>query len=81
MQQYTVRNVPDAIDSALRERAGRERRSLNEIVIETLRRGLGVTDDTVQYSDLDDLAGMWQEDPVFDLAVAEQDRVDQDLWR
>lgn len=79
MQQYTVRNVPDAIDRALRERAGRERRSLNEIAIETLRRGLGVTDDTVQYSDLDDLAGTWQEDPVFDLAVAEQDRMDQDL--
>jgi hypothetical protein len=35
----------------------------------------------VRYSDLDDLAGSWVQDPVFDRAVEEMDTVDNELWR
>lgn len=39
--QYTIRNVPEALDEALR-RAARERgKSLNEVAIEALARGAG----------------------------------------
>jgi hypothetical protein len=31
--------------------------------------------------DVSDIAGTWQEDPEFDQAVADQDRVDEGLWR
>jgi hypothetical protein len=31
--------------------------------------------------DLSDLAGTWVEDPAFDEAIADQDRIDPDLWK
>jgi hypothetical protein len=31
--------------------------------------------------DLDGLAGLWEEDPDFDAAIAAQHAVDEDLWR
>jgi hypothetical protein len=31
--------------------------------------------------DLSDVVGTWQEDPEFDQAIADQDRIDERLWR
>jgi hypothetical protein len=33
------------------------------------------------HHDLDALAGTWEDDPEFDRAIADQDRVDEALWR
>ena len=79
--QYTIRGVPAKIDKALREKAQEAGKSLNEIVIEAIKRGLGVTLDPVRHHDLDDLVGTWVPDPEFDRAIEEMDRVDPDLWR
>ncbi|MFA7567088.1 MAG: hypothetical protein WCY01_08695 [Alkalispirochaeta sp.] len=81
MSQYTIRNVPGSIDRELREWARKNGMSLNEAAIETLRRGLGIAEEAVVYDDLDDLAGTWKQDEVFDQAIADQDTVDPDLWR
>jgi hypothetical protein len=37
--------------------------------------------DTIPHRDLSDLAGTWVEDPAFDQAIADQDVVDEDLWK
>ncbi len=81
MSQYTVRNVPSSIDRELRERAKRTTKTLNEVTIEALRRGLGFSNDEVVYDDLDDLAGTWQDDEAFDEAIADQDQIEPNLWR
>jgi hypothetical protein len=79
--QYTIRNVPGTLDEALR-RAARERgKSLNEVAIEALARGAGVTGDRNRQRDLSDIAGTWRNDPAFDSALAAQDSIDQDIWR
>ena len=80
MPQYTIRNVPETVDRSLREEARRHVKSLNEIAVEVLRRGLGLTDDVPRYNDLDDLAGSWVADPAVDRALEEQDRIDPELW-
>ncbi len=80
MPQYTIRNVPETVDRSLREEARRHGKSLNEIAVEVLRRGLGLTDDVPRYNDLDDLAGSWVADPAVDRALEEQDRIDPELW-
>jgi plasmid stability protein len=80
-RQYTIRAVPPAIDKALRQRARREGKSLNQLVLEALRRGLGVDAPVAQFHDLDHLIGTWVDDPAFDAAIAAQDAVDEDLWR
>lgn len=81
MPQYTIRNVPLPIDRALREFARRRGMSLNDATITMLQRGLGVSGENTEYSDLDELIGTWQEDEAFDQVIAEQDRVDAALWR
>jgi len=79
--QYTIRNIPDSLDRELRDRAGRNKTSLNDAVIDVIKRGLGVTETVHVYNDLDDLAGSWQDDEAFDRAIADQDTVDVDAWR
>lgn len=81
MPQYTIRNVPKALDHALREHAKRSGMSLNDAAVEAIRRGLGLVEADVVYDDLDDLIGTWKHDEEFDRAMAEQDKVDADAWR
>ena len=79
--QYTIRGIAERVDAQIRERASREGKSLNETVLEVLNAGLGITDSGVRYTDLDDLAGTWVQDPEFDRAIREMDRVDPELWK
>lgn len=79
--QYTIRNVPSSLDSALRQKAQEQGKSLNEIAIEALARGAGVSGERVAKRDLSDIVGTWQDDPAFDEAIADQDKVDEEMWR
>lgn len=78
--QYTIRNVPETVDSALRKAARTQGKSLNEMAIEALTRGAGLTGQSIRQRDLADIAGTWREDPAFDRALATQDAVDEELW-
>jgi len=79
--QYTIRNVPKALDAMLRERSKKEGKSLNEMVLEALARAMGFAKEPVRHRDLSSIAGSWVEDPEFDRAIEAQDRIDEDLWR
>ena len=79
--QYTLRKVPLRIDQALRQRAKAEQKSLNEVTLQVIERGLGLAAETMRHNDLDDLAGTWVDDPEFDRAVEEMDQVDPELWQ
>lgn len=79
--QYTIRNVPEVVDRALRRRADRQGRSLNEISVEALARGAGVEREANEHHDLDFLFGSWVEDPRVDQALADQRAIDAELWK
>ena len=79
--QYTLRAVPAAIDRALRHRAREEAKSLNTVLIEALARGLELDAKPLEHTDLDALIGTWQEDPAFDRAIADFDKVDEEAWK
>jgi hypothetical protein len=79
--QYTIRNVPDYLDAALRVSAREQGKSLNEVAVEALARGFGLADAQVCQRDLSDVAGSWRKDPAFDRAIAAQDTVDEEMWR
>ena len=79
--QYTIRAVPDAVDRAVRQRARRESKSLNTVVVEAIARGLELDARPAVNTDLDDLIGTWQEDPEFDRAVAAFERIDEEAWK
>jgi hypothetical protein len=78
--QYTIRSIPNALDRQLRSEAKKNNVSLNEVVIETLKRGSGLGDTPVVYDDLDVLIGTWKNDPGFDEAVSIQRSVELEAW-
>jgi hypothetical protein len=79
--QYTIRNVPEYLDAALRAAARERGKSLNEVTVEALARGAGLGQSQIRQRDLSDIAGSWRKDPAFDRAIAAQDTVDEELWR
>lgn len=79
--QYTLRNVPPPLDEALRARAEREGKSLNEVTSDALLEALGLAGEPVVRRDLSDVVGTWREDPAIDEALRDQRRIDPDLWR
>jgi hypothetical protein len=79
--QYTIRSVPTRIDRALRERSEREGKSLNEVALEALERGLDLDDEPVRHRDLSGIAGSWVRDREVDRLLDEQRTIDPDLWR
>jgi plasmid stability protein len=78
--QYTLRNVPDSLDEALRRTAREQGKSLNDVAIETLARGAGIVGERGRQRDLTDIAGTWRKDPAFDRALAAQDAIDEEIW-
>jgi hypothetical protein len=79
--QYTLRGIPPAVDKALRERAKREGKSLNEVTVEAIADGLGLGVSDFVRRDLSDVAGSWKKDAAVEAALAAQDRVDEGLWK
>jgi hypothetical protein len=79
--QYTIRNIPDYLDAALRTSAREQGKSLNEVVVQALVRGAGLGDQRIKRRDLSDIVGTWVEDPAFDEAIAEQDTIDEEMWK
>jgi hypothetical protein len=79
--QYTIRNVPEYLDAALRGAAREQGKSLNEIAVEALSRGAGLGEGSCVQRDLHDIAGSWRHDPEFESAIAAQDSIDEEVWR
>jgi hypothetical protein len=79
--QYTIRNVPRTLDDALRKAAREQGKSLNEVAIEALARGAGITSDRTRQRDLSDIANTWRKDAAFDSAMAAQDMIDEEMWQ
>lgn len=79
--QYTLRNVPDDVDQALRERARREGRSLNELLIQALREALGLRAEPPRRRSAEGVAGTWTDDPEVDAALEAERRIDDAAWR
>ena len=79
--QYTIRGIPAVVDDALRARARAAGKSLNEVVVDALAAGAGVTAAPRRRRDLGDLAGTWKTDKAVESALAALDEPDEDLWR
>jgi hypothetical protein len=79
--QYTIRGTPVAVDQALRARARASGRSLNEAAVDALAEGSGMTGSRRKRRDLADIARSWKAEKAVEAALADQDRVYEDLRR
>ncbi len=81
--QHTVRDVPEAVDSRLREKAALEQISLNQAALQAMERGLGMADQPIRYRSLHSLRqkpedvdhASWSD------ALAQMDRVNPEDWK
>ena len=74
--RYTIRGIPPELDAALRKRARATGQSLNKVALEALMAGV-----RNKRRDLSDIVGTWKPDEEFEAAIAEQDQIDEDLWK
>ncbi len=83
MNAITLRNIPREIQEAIQSRARDEGLSFNKTVLRMLEEALGLRRGSeVLHHDLDHLAGTWSQEEAaeFDAALAEQRRIDPELW-
>ncbi|HUB94045.1 MAG TPA: hypothetical protein VMB52_06095 [Verrucomicrobiae bacterium] len=66
--QYTIRSIPAKLDAALRRRVQKSGKSLNDVLIETLAIGAGISPDA-DFDDLDWFIGNKSLDTSFGQAI------------
>jgi hypothetical protein len=79
--QYTLRKIPREVDRALRQKAKKEGKSLNQVAVEALARGASVEQVRPKFHNLDFAIGTWVEDPEFDKIIEEQRQIDPEMWK
>lgn len=85
MNAITVRNLPSAVAKAVKEKARREKLSLNKAIVRLLEEATGAGKGTrkVVHHDLDVFFGTWskKEADAFDEALREQRQIDPEMWK
>jgi plasmid stability protein len=83
MKALTIRNVDARLASALARETKRRGNSLNQTVLEVLRRGLGIDVPGPRTNGLEKLAGTWTAEDLeeFESNVAIFGGIDPELWR
>ena len=86
MNAITVRNLPPAVAKAVREKARKEKLSLNKAVVRLLEEATGVEKGKkkkILHHDLDRFAGTWSEAEYqeFREAMKEHRQIDPEMWK
>ncbi|MHB8264249.1 MAG: FitA-like ribbon-helix-helix domain-containing protein [Acidimicrobiales bacterium] len=76
--QYTIRSIPPKVDRALRIRAHKTGKSLNEVAIEALAKGAGIVPGAT-FNDLDWFIGNKSLDESFSEAMEWLDNAPMDI--
>ena len=78
--QYTIRNIPPLLDKALKARAKRLGKSVNQIALEALASLVG---QPVRKRSLREMPGAWSkgEAEKFDRFLEEHRAIDEELWK
>ena len=83
MKHLTVRNVPGEVADALLAEKSRRGASLNQTVLDLLRRALGLAPDAAYKNGLDRYAGDWSQAELqeFEDNTRMFRQIDEELWR
>lgn len=85
MNAITVRNLPPEVAKAVKEKARKEKLSLNKAVVRLLEEATGVEKGRkkVVSHDLDRFFGTWtkEEADAFDEAMREHRQIDPEMWK
>ena len=78
--QYTIRNIPPELDRAIKARAKQLGKSVNQVALELLARGVG---QPARRQSLRDMPGAWsaKEAAEFDRFLERHRQIDPELWK
>ena len=85
MNAITVRNLPPEVAKAVKEKARKEKLSLNKAVVRLLEEAMGADKgkEKVVHHDLDRFFGTWtkEEADAFDDATRDHRKIDPEMWK
>ena len=85
MKSITVRHIDPGLDRVIKSRAKQKNQSVNQWVLETLKKVTGMGKEPVfkKHTDLDALAGGWskEEAKAFQKITQIFERIDKDVWK
>lgn len=85
MKSITIRRIDTDLDRAIKSRAKQNNLSVNQWVLETLKKVTGMVKEPVfkKHTDLDALAGGWsrEEAETFRKNTQLFERIDEEVWR
>lgn len=86
MSSLSIRGVDPQLATILKKQAKASQKSLNQFVLETLRRHTGLDKEkkfTKEYDDLDNLFGNWstEESNTIQAKIDAERQIDKDLWK
>jgi hypothetical protein len=78
--QYTIRNIPPELDKAIKARAKRLGKSINQVALEALA---NVVDRPIPRRSLRNMPGAWSKSEAekFDRFLEQHRAIDEELWK
>jgi len=85
MKTITVRRIEPSLAKKLKQEANKEGKSVNQLVIETIKQYLGMKKEkrfTVVYHDMDHIFGRWSEEEFEQIQgkIDSERKVEKELW-
>ena len=86
MKTITIRGIEPEVAIKLKEVASKQKKSLNQLILEFIKKNTGFEKEkhfSKQYDDLDDLFGRWSEDEykLIQQKIDGERQIDPDLWK
>lgn len=86
MGSLSIRGINDQLASALKEQAASSKKSVNQFVLDTLTKQVGLAKQkkfTQEYHDLDELFGCWSTDEYDKIQdkISSERHIDEELWK
>lgn len=86
MKAITIRGIDSFVSSRLKQVAGEEKKSVNQLVLDMIKQNIGMQKKgkyTKKYDDLDHLFGKWTDDEFdkINLFIDDQRKIDPELWK
>ena len=85
MKTITIRGIDPGLDRVIKSRAKQNNTSVNQWILQTLKKVTGLGKEAVfrKYNDLDALAGGWSKDEAkaFQKNTQIFERIDEDIWK
>jgi len=86
MKAITIRGVESVVAEKLKQTAVKQNKSLNQLVLEFIKKNLGMVKEkkySRDYDDLDHLFGTWNEKEfnAIQKKLTQERQIDQELWK